>query len=140
MSERLIENLRVELTDEERIAKGQQLARLNFRLAELKEQKAASARDFANQIKALELEGGQVARDADTGTEERAIELRKAPHWKDHVFEFFRVDTGELVRREPMTPQERQMKLEGVYGPLRPVKREPDPEPDGEEEKEPPVH
>lgn len=142
MSDRLIEKLRVQLTDEERIAKGQQLARINFRLAELKEQKSAAARSFGNQIKALELEGGQVAYDADTGTEERPVEMRKAPHWKDFMMEFFRMDTGELVRREPMSPQERQMKLD-VYPPLRGVRNKPDDEPDDDDKKgpeDPPVH
>lgn len=141
MSDRLIEKLRVQLTDEERIAKGQQLARINFRLAELKEQKSAASRDFANQIKALELESGQVAYDADTGTEERPVEMRKAPHWKDYMIEFFRMDTGELVRREPMTPQERQLKLD-VYPPLRGVRNKPDDEPDEEKKgpEDPQVH
>lgn len=137
MSDRVIENLRVQLTDEERIAKGTKLAKINFRLAELKELKAASARDFGKQIKDLELEGGKVAYDADTGTEERPIELRKAPHWRDFCIEFFRLDTGELVRREPMTPAERQMKLD-VFPPLRGVSRKPDDDPEPEEKKEGP--
>lgn len=136
MSDRVIENLRVQLTDDERIAKGQQLARINFRLAELKEQKSAASRDFANQIKALELEGSQVAYDADTGTEERPVEMRKAPHWKEFMMEFFRMDTGELVRREPMTPAERQMKLD-VFPPLRGVPRKPDEDPDDEKKEGP---
>ena len=127
MSDRVIENLRVQLTDDERLAKGQMLAKLNFQLGELKERKAAASRDFGNQIKALELEGGKVAYDVDTGTEERPVELRKAPHWKDYVIEFFRMDTGELVRREPMTPAERQMKLD-VFPPLKRVKRDDDDE------------
>lgn len=140
MSDRVIENLRVQLTDEERIAKGSKLAKLNFELGALKEQKAAANRDFANQIKALELEGGKVAYDVDTGTEERPVELRKAPHWRDFVIEFFRLDTGELVRREPMTPAERQMKLD-VFPPLRGVREKPDDDPDPDEGKKgPEVH
>lgn len=121
------ETLRVQLTDAERIAKGEELARINFALAELEELKGAATRSFGNKIKALKLDGGKVAYDMQTGTEERSVDCVERPDWKDFVVAVIRTDTGELVRRRPMTHAERQLRFNAFTASVKEEDDEPGP-------------
>lgn len=123
MPDRMIEQVMCVMTDAERIAKGELLARMAFELGDLEEQKAAAGRDFTNRIKNLRTEQGKVADDVRSGTELRDVECVEKPDWKEHVVSVVRCDTGEIVRRRPMTPSERQLRFDALSAR---VKDEPD--------------
>lgn len=112
MPDRLIEQVQCVMTDAERIAKGELLARMAFELGDLEEAKAAATRDFGNRIKNLKTEQGKVADDVRSGTEMRDVECVEKPDWKEYLVTIVRCDTGEVVRRRPMTPAERQLKFD----------------------------
>ena len=107
----VVETLRVQLTPDERIQRGTALAKLNLELVQLEEQKAEAVRSWAEKIKAKKIEGGRLAHDVDTGTEERPIKCDERPRFGELVVEVVRRDTGEVVRTRPMLPEERQVPL-----------------------------
>ncbi len=131
MSDRLMRELRVKLTDAERLAKAEQSARVGFELAEIEDKKALMGRQLAEQIKALKAERSRLDYDVQSGTEERPVACYERPRFKDLCIDLVRTDTGEQVQTRPMTAAERQTKLELV----RTV-----PEADDEEPDEPSTH
>lgn len=136
MPDRMIERLRCQMTEKERVAKGELLARMGFEMGDLENAKAAATRDYTNQIKNLKTEQTKVAEDVRSGTEERDVECVEKPDWKEHVVTIVRCDTGEIVRRRPMTPTERQLRFDAFSAR---VKDDEDPDPPkkpGDEEPE----
>lgn len=114
MSDRMIEQVQCVMTDAERIAKGEQLARMAFEMGDLEEAKAAAGRDFTNRIKCLKTEQGKLADEVRSGAELRDVECAEKPDWKQHIVTIVRCDTGEIVRTRPMTPSERQLRFDAL--------------------------
>jgi hypothetical protein len=110
--ERITRKLRVKLTEAERTAKGELLAKVCFDLSELEEKKKAATATFAAEIKELKAENQALVYDVRTGTEERSVECREYPIWSDRVSELRRVDTGEVVMRRPLTSEEKQQRFD----------------------------
>lgn len=114
MPDRMIEQVLCVMTDAERIAKGEALARSAFEMTALEDAKAAAGRDFTNRIKNLKTEQGKLADEVKTGTEMRDIECVEKPDWRQHIVTVVRCDTGEVVRTRPMTPSERQLRFDAL--------------------------
>jgi hypothetical protein len=112
MDTTIMNKLRVKLTPAEKDAKGELLAKLCFDLGELEEQKKASSAEFSAKIKTLKAENQGIVYDVRSGTEERSVECREVPIWRDGVAETRRLDTGEVVYKRPLTAEEKQQRFD----------------------------
>jgi hypothetical protein len=105
-------SLHCEFSDEELQAKAQGLSQATIELREVEEEKAAVSKEFTDQIKEIRSRMSGLAKAYKARGETRLVECvvrmnDPAPLQKTTV----RLDTGEVVKVEPMTEEERQEKL-----------------------------
>lgn len=108
----------VQLTDEERNVRARDAARLLREYTAIEETAKEAARIAAEDKRELRKQADAAARAADTGVEEREIEVRREAdndHFQIHTY---RVDTGERVNSRPMTEDELRVARQGSL-PLR---------------------
>ena len=109
---RLYEPCKYQFTPVELYHLGETLARETQNAYDLADAKASAMADFAASIKAADKRIADLAQKINNGYEIREIEVSvilDAP--RPGVKTFARVDTGEAVREEPMTPEEMQREL-----------------------------
>jgi hypothetical protein len=109
--ERRSETLRCELSEAELAQRSQDSARLVQQIDQLHEQKRAASADFREQIKAKQGELRDLAREIRERSADRDVLCESRRDVRHGVMETFRLDTGELIRSRPLTPEERQGRL-----------------------------
>ncbi|OGV36189.1 MAG: hypothetical protein A2020_12350 [Lentisphaerae bacterium GWF2_45_14] len=108
-SKKFKERLECVLSAEEKQKKGQQLAETNQRKQSIDEQKKAISSDFKAKIDACDSSIGVLALAIQTGKEYREVECEL--HYNnptDGIKTTYRFDTGETIRVEAMTTDEKQ--------------------------------
>ncbi len=109
---RLTLSLRCEFTSEELDSKGQALSATMLRYDEVEEEKKAATATYREQLSDLRGEMRRLSKQIKTKGEDRPVECLAKFH-SPNVGEktIVRLDTGEVVRIEPMTDDERQENL-----------------------------
>lgn len=115
-----LERMPVVLTEEERSMRAREAARFMQLVTEREEQKKEAAREASEEIAALKKQAHDSARAANTGVEEREVPVSPRANNERFIVEYFRDDTGDLVRSRPMTDDEMRVARQTVL-PLRQV-------------------
>lgn len=109
--ERWTETLRVDLTDEEVRARADDAARSYKDAAERSEELQAHSKEERGAIAKLQAEVGQALREVAERAAYRPVDVRKVRNDIGATMDTVRLDSGELVRSRPFTPDERQVGL-----------------------------
>ena len=113
MGDHLYESCKYQFSQSELFQLGGMLAQVTQNLHDLHAEKREVMKSLAAQIEAFEKKIAGLAIKINQGYEMRELEVRvilDAP--KPGVKSLFRIDTGEVVREEPMTPAEMQRAIE----------------------------
>lgn len=108
MPDIMTKQLPVKLTNEEKIAKGLEQARLRDAIRAVKAEKKVAMTGFAERLAALEKDRDRVSDDIRDGIETRAVEVREERNYRLGTLRLVRVDTGEVVETRAMTAEERE--------------------------------
>lgn len=111
---RMVELLRVKLTQDEVVRKSAELARHLAESAQRREDQRALQRRFTEESKERERYEQELASDIVNGTEERPVECFEEPRFADLLVDIVRADTHEVIRTRAMQPGERQTGLRFV--------------------------
>lgn len=106
------------LTEEERNHASRKAAQLMCEYRRTEDRARETATDYREQMKALRAEADTAARAADTGRDEREIEVRREADNERFQIRTLRADTDEVVHTRPMTEDELRVARQGVL-PLR---------------------
>lgn len=90
------------------------LAEKNLEVARLKEEKKASNSNFGDKIKAAELHIGRCSRALAQKWELREVEVSLRPDYEAGEMVTVVNLTGEEHERRPLTPEERQLRLDDI--------------------------
>jgi hypothetical protein len=112
MEEKLIEELPVKMTDEEKLLKGEYIAQVHHELVELEAEKKALMGSRKRAIDAKKDLLAHLAHELATGEELRPVQCRERPRYYDLMVDVVRMDTGRIVRSRPMEPHERQLGMD----------------------------
>ena len=109
---RLSLSLPCEFTEDELAVKAKELSLATLELREVEEQKAEVSKSFTERIKDIRSRMSQLAKEYKARGEKRLVDCivkfnQPEPLQKTTI----RLDTGEVVKVEPMTDEERQEKL-----------------------------
>lgn len=113
-----LERMPVHLSREERGMRAHEAARLLETYRAREERKKELVKELTDELKTLREQADAAARAATSGVEEREVPVTPRPDNQRLVVEFFRDDTGELVRTRPMTDDEARVARQQVL-PLR---------------------
>lgn len=113
-----LERLSVHLTDEERDMRAREAARFLAEYGQREEHKKEAVKELSEELKALREQADNAAKAANTGVEEREVPVSPRANNDRFIVEFFRDDTGDLVRSRPMTDDEMRVARQAVL-PLR---------------------
>lgn len=105
------EMLPVDLTDSEKIDFGRRLADIGFEIAEKESAKSSIAKQIGEEIKELEAQANTVGACIRSGTERREIPVETSADDVTLEVVKIRIDTGEVLSRRAMTPEERQVSM-----------------------------
>lgn len=117
-----LEKMPVVLTDEERSMRAREAARLHCLAEAREEHKKEITKELGEEIKALRTEARTAAVAANTGVEDREVPVSPRMNNERFTVEYYRDDTGDLVRTRPMTDDEariarqRELPLRAVQG------------------------
>lgn len=111
MQSDFVEKLGCELTREEQLGKGSEMAELIKQHGEVETEAKSVADGFKRQIKDLDRKITDRAEEVRTGVERRLVPCTERGRWRDNLVDVVRLDTGEVVRSRPMTESERQQAL-----------------------------
>ncbi len=111
MQSEFVEKLGCELTREEQLAKGSEMALLLKQLDEREAEAKSVADNFKRDLKKLERTIGDRAEEVRTGVEHRLVECTERGRFREGLVDVIRTDTGEIVRTRPMTESEKQQPL-----------------------------
>lgn len=114
-----LEKLPVILTPEERSMRAHEAARYLGEYRQKEERKKLVVKELSEELKELREKADEAARAATSGVEEREVPVTAKPDNHRLVMEYFRDDTGDLVRTRPMTDDEARVARQQVL-PLRP--------------------
>lgn len=106
------ELLPCQLTEREKLSKGQELVARLGEKEELEERMKSAASAFKRQITVKDEESRKLSGEIRTGIEHRQIECRVIASFAQNSVETMRMDTGEVIRSRAMLPEERQGALE----------------------------
>jgi hypothetical protein len=116
------ESLPCDLTDGELLSRGQQVAELAAKKAEIEDLLADQKQTAKVDLGIIETLAASVLREIRTRKQYRDVPCMMRENFDDPtlpMIETVRLDTGEIVRTRPMTYDERQGKLVGIATPLR---------------------
>jgi hypothetical protein len=111
MSNGFVEQLPCELTRDEKALKADEMAGALKHYGELELRAKASADEYRRELKRIRAIVDERAEEVRTGVEYRAVECAKRDRFRDNQIDVVRLDTGEVVRSERMSVEERQGKL-----------------------------
>lgn len=100
--------LPVELTNAEKLLRGEQLARLHAEADDVEATRKAQQTSAKGKLEALEAQARDLANVIRTGREYRDIEVRERRNDTALAMELYRLDTGEVVETRPLRPDELQ--------------------------------
>ena len=109
---RLNLSLRCEFTPDELATKAAELSQATIELRDEEEEKASVSKEYSERIKEIRSRMSSLAKAYKSGGETRIVECvvrMNCPNPLEKTT--IRLDTGEVVRTEPMTDEERQEKL-----------------------------
>jgi hypothetical protein len=101
----------VDLTPKEKLLKSEMLAEELHQLDQLDLKKKLFMDDWKASVAEHETKRDELARHVRTGKEYRDVECFESPQYEDSTVEIIRRDTGEVVRKRAMRPDERQQKM-----------------------------
>lgn len=113
-TQRLVKRLPVNLTEEERVAFGQQLSRLVNDATAAKESRKAANAEWNQKVSEIEVQMQTTAQCIGTATEVRDVECEEKFDFGRGVVYLVRTDTGEEVEKRPMQEWERQKRFDGL--------------------------
>lgn len=105
------ERLRVALTEKERASYARELSGQLETLERTEEEKKANAAHYTDEIKAVRFRMSTLSQCVNTGYDYRDVEVYQLADFESFAMVDVRADTGEEVRRRPMTEEERQRPL-----------------------------
>ncbi len=115
-----LEKMPVALTPEERSMRALEASRLLALYSQREDHKKEVVKELTDELKSLREQAETAANAANTGVEEREVPVMARPDNERFVVEYFREDTGDLVRTRPMTDDEARVARQAVL-PLRSV-------------------
>lgn len=104
-----VRQLNVKLTEEELVRYSKELAKQSQDIVALEDAKADSAKKYAAQIQTAKCIIKELSRKVESGEEPRDIECQWEYDFKENIKRLFRNDTGEIVLKERIKDEERQM-------------------------------
>ncbi len=111
MMAKIFETLKCDLTDEELLETGRQLARAQSNLTHAEANKKQIDARLKGEIDGYRLQAAELSERVNTGYELRAVECKEVPDRLNLNVQIIRMDTGELVRQRAMTEREREQLL-----------------------------
>lgn len=100
--------LKCELTEEEVLEKGQQLARAEEERDQNATEKKAVVSQYKQKDDALASTISQLTTQINTQSEYRQVEIEDMPNYETRMMETYRKDTGERIATQAMTAEELQ--------------------------------
>ena len=116
-----LEKMPVVLTSDERDMRAREAARLLAEYGSREEHKKEVVKEISDRLKDLRAQADAAAQAANTGVEEREVPVSPRANNERFLVEYYRDDTGELVRTRPMTDDESRVARQAVL-PLREVR------------------
>lgn len=113
-SEIITEELPVALTTEELAARAEQLTAIADEIATVKDEKKQANKEADKRTGALELAAGRVRAEVRRKAADREVDCRWIYDYKGHIAELMRLDSGEIVQRRALTPDEVQTNIIGA--------------------------
>jgi hypothetical protein len=111
MQSDFVEKLPCELTREETLAKGAEMALMIKQHGEVELEAKETADTFKKQFKRLDRTISERAEEVRTGVEHRLVPCTERGRYRENMVDVVRLDTGEIVRSRPMTESEKQQAL-----------------------------
>jgi hypothetical protein len=108
------------LTDPERLQLGEQMAHAVMGGTKAEGEKKAADADFKSQTEGHYAQADRLATILNQGYELREVLCEVYRDWTAGLVVVLRKDTGEEVSSRPMTPEEKQLGLDVLYGTDRP--------------------
>lgn len=99
------------LTDQEKLARGMDLAKLSETIQTMRDIEASRRKGAKVEIEGLELDQSKLAATIRQGTELRLVEVGEEHDLTSKVVRVVRLDTGAILTARPMTQDELQMVL-----------------------------
>lgn len=106
------ERLPCQLTEREKLTKGQELVARLGEKEELEDELKSSAKAFKRQITVKDEAARNLSQEIRTGIEYREVECRAVASFAQNLVETVRCDTGDVIRSRAMLPAERQGAIE----------------------------
>lgn len=110
-NERIHRELRVNLSDEEKVAYGKELGDVLHGIAVEDEKKTLAAELHKAAVKPLESRVTELGKCLRNGWEERFVECEVSLDFRTGSVSVIRLDTGEVIESRGMTAEERQMDI-----------------------------
>ncbi len=104
--------IRYVFTEEERNALGPLIARLSQDIQEKEDEKKAVAQGYTAEIKAIAKKFNENVNRLNNGFEMRTIPVRAYKNYKTSEWEYYSVETYDLVKTEPFGPYDYQMDVD----------------------------
>ena len=106
--------LMVTLTDDENREYWRKLAALEHDKGAVETEKKAAVDGFKERLSAIEARIGWLVSAIRDGVERRELECEWVYYWDSFTKELTRTDTGEVIERDVIGPDERQIGLDGI--------------------------
>ncbi len=102
------------LTELEKLEYGKKLADLGYSKEQIEADKKAATEGFKQQLAAVESGSKRLISAIRDGMERREVDCEWIYRWESLTKELVRCDTGEIVEREVIGVDERQIGLDGI--------------------------
>jgi hypothetical protein len=119
-----VRELPVMLSQEELVAKGDEVAKLHRKASELRIKKKQMTDEISGEIKGAEGAISVLVGHIRTRTENREIRCEERVDWEAGIANTIRLDTDEIISKRALLPEERQKTLRGIDGGKKPEKEE----------------
>lgn len=106
--------LPVELTVEEKLARGSEWAALEAERAAVEIEKGVVVATFKDRLAGIDYRIGLIGKAIREGTEPREVDVQDEPDYRGGEMRTVRLDTGEVVAQRALTVDERQTEIPGA--------------------------
>lgn len=107
----IVRSLKVELTGDERRAKGEELARRMEEYDAVEASAKVASKAAKEKLEGIRERSKGLAREVREGAEMRPTDCHEVADYRNNVVHLIRDDTGEMVEERPMRLEERQASL-----------------------------
>lgn len=104
------------LNDQEIKQRGQQLAEMNYKRAQIEDEKKAANSEFKEKIDNLEMQAKTIVQEIRSKSEYRDVPVTEEKDFDVKVCRTIRTDTGEIVSERPLRVDELQRKFKDENG------------------------